>query len=48
MIVILYQDRCRDVAEKTALELVGAFAAGDDRTDRRRLRRWLARRDFMG
>jgi TIR domain len=26
MIVILYQDRCRDVAEKTALELAGAFA----------------------
>ena len=26
MIVILYQDRCRDVADKTALELVGAFA----------------------
>src|SRR6266851_2783353 len=26
MVVILYQDGCRDVAERTALELVGAFA----------------------
>jgi hypothetical protein len=25
MVVILYQNGCRDVAEKTALELVGAF-----------------------
>jgi hypothetical protein len=26
MVVILYQDDCQEVAEKTALELVGAFA----------------------
>ena len=26
MVVILYQDGCQDVADNTALELVGAFA----------------------